>query len=75
MTDSYLPPDGSPFTLDITFCESTDCPFTECRRHKDNLKDVKKPVVISVSMLQGVCRKYIGWLVYMVREGQNGGTT
>lgn len=66
----YLPPDGSPFTLDITFCDTGDCPFTECQRHKENLKGRKKSVIISVSGFGGVCRKYIGWLVVNAEKTQ-----
>ena len=63
MSDYYLPMDGSPFTTDITFCDTSDCPFTECQRHKENLNGLKESIVISISNLGGVCRKYIGWLL------------
>lgn len=63
MTDYYWPPDGSPFTLDITFCDTGDCPFTECVRHKENLRGQKESIIVSLSNFGGICRKYIGWLV------------
>lgn len=59
----YLPSDGSPFTTDITFCDTADCPFTECMRHSENLKGKDKHTIVSMANFGGVCRKYIGWLV------------
>lgn len=68
MNEYYWPPDGSPFTLDITFCDTGDCPFTECQRHKKNLKGQQKSVIISVSNFGCVCRKYIGWLLLNIES-------
>ena len=48
---------------DITYCSNDDCPFTDCMRHMDQLKDEKEDVIISIANFGGVCRQYINHLV------------
>lgn len=63
MTDYYIPP-FEPFSLDISFCTNTDCPFKKCRRNLKNLENYgNDDIQITVSDLSGVCRTYIGFLV------------
>lgn len=59
----YWPSDGSPFTTDIIFCDTADCPFTECMRHSENLKGHKESVFVALSNFGVSCLKYNGWLV------------
>ena len=46
---------------DITYCINRDCPFKDCERHLDNVKDCSG--YIRVAALDGVCTRYIGHLV------------
>ena len=46
----------------MTYCNSTDCPYTDCERHPKQLKG--QMGVRSFANYEGVCRKYIGWLAY-----------
>ena len=48
---------------DITYCENSDCPFTDCIRHMDQLRDENERVIISVANFGWVCKQYISHLV------------
>ena len=55
---------------DITYCDNTDCPFEDCERHPTKISDaaLKGRGYVSVSNLGGVCRRYISYLVEIVRK-------
>lgn len=51
---------------DITYCVNADCPFKDCDRHLRRVK--KKKGTISVASFDGVCEKYIEYLVEVVNS-------
>jgi len=50
---------------DITYCTSTDCPSKDCKLKLLNNK-FPPGTILSMADFSGVCRYYIGWLVYEV---------
>lgn len=56
---------------DITYCINSSCPFKDCDKHLCHNK--KKKGLISVAALDGVCRRYIAYLVDLVEEKKNDG--
>ena len=57
---------------DITYCINASCPFKDCEKHSEKIKDAATSGkgYVSVSDWGGVCRRYIG---YVVEEVVNGG--
>ena len=53
---------------DITFCCNKKCPFKDCERHLSQVKQPAPKGYISVANFDGVCRRYIGWLVNEVEK-------
>ena len=45
---------------DITYCCNASCPFADCERH---LAHAPKEGVVSIANLDGVCRRYIDFLI------------
>lgn len=52
---------------DITYCCNSECPFKDCERHLNKI-DQQTHRTVSISNFDGVCRRYIGWLVDEVRK-------
>lgn len=51
------------------YCVNAGCPFKECEHHLVNLKNTGcKRRSVKVANMDGVCRKYIGWLVDKTSE-------
>ena len=46
---------------DMTYCTSTDCPYTDCARHLEHLIKEKEG---TFAKHEADCRKYLGWLAY-----------
>jgi hypothetical protein len=55
---------------DITYCINPNCPFTDCERHPLQLEGKKGE--FSFAALDGVCRRYIGYLIEINEEKDNG---
>ena len=49
---------------DITYC-SSDCPFTDCERHRRKVTKAAKDgkVYVSVADLAPICRRYIASVI------------
>lgn len=45
----------------MTYCNSTDCPYTDCERHLEQLTKQDKGTFVKY---EAECRKYMGWLAY-----------
>lgn len=56
---------------DITYCINKQCPFEECERHPGKIAEaaMKGRGYVSVANFDGVCRKYIGYLVDEAERG------
>ena len=56
---------------DITYCINNSCPFKECERHPSKIAkaSLQGRGYVSVANYDGVCRKYIGYLVDEVKIG------
>ena len=50
---------------DITYCLNSNCPFTDCEKHCSKIKEAASngKGYVSVSNFDGMCRRYIGYLV------------
>ncbi len=59
---------------DITYCINKQCPFKDCERHLSRISDaaIRGKGYVSVSNFDGVCRRYISYLVDLVEEENNG---
>ena len=55
---------------DITYCINASCPFKDCDRHPLQLKG--KNCEVSFAALDGTCRRYLGYLVDILEEKDNG---
>ena len=51
------------------YCINNECPFKSCNRHLTHCRAKKRKVW--VANYDGVCSKYIGWLVKKVWEDNN----
>lgn len=55
---------------DITYCINSNCPFKDCERHFEHSKKIKG--MISIASLDGVCRRYLNFLLEeSERSGDN----
>ena len=56
---------------DITYCINNLCPFKECERHPSKISKaaIKGKGDVSVANYDGVCRKYISYLVNEAKGG------
>jgi hypothetical protein len=54
---------------DITYCINEQCPFKKCERHLSKVAKTQKQYV-SVANFDGICRKYIGYLVHLAEMGE-----
>lgn len=52
---------------DKTYCANGSCPFKDCDRHLCKAPK-KKGMMVSIAALDGVCRRYIGYLVDKISE-------
>ncbi len=52
---------------DITYCINANCPFKDCERHLCQLKEENG--LVSIAALDGVCRRYISYLVELADNG------
>lgn len=48
---------------DAVYCSNGNCPFGDCKKHLKNLAERNIKERICVADFDGVCRRYIGWLV------------
>lgn len=50
---------------DITYCINARCPFKDCEKHLSKISDACINVrgYVSVSNFDGVCKRYISYLV------------
>ena len=49
---------------DKTYCINTNCPFTECDKHLDQLKKNQcEDEYVRVAAFDSVCRDYLGYLI------------
>ena len=55
---------------DITYCINASCPFKDCERHPLQLRG--KNCEGSFAALDGTCRRYLGYLVDILEEKDNG---
>ena len=44
-----------------TYCINNNCPFTSCKKHLKHCRAKKRK--IKIANYDGVCRRYISWLV------------
>ena len=44
----------------MTYCNSTDCPYTKCERHQSHLK----ADMYSFADFDRKCKTYLKWLAY-----------
>ena len=51
-----------------TYCINGNCPFKSCKKHLKHCRSKKRKVW--VANYDGVCRKYISWLVNEVIGGR-----
>lgn len=51
------------------YCCNNNCPFKDCDKHLNNVRNLAKQTVISVANLDGVCKRYISHLVDIVLKG------
>lgn len=51
------------------YCINNECPFKSCKRHLTHCRAKKRKVW--VANYDGICSKYIGWLVKKVWEDNN----
>ena len=52
--------------LDRTYCINAECPFTDCDRHLSKIQS--KTGYVSIANFDGVCERYIGYLVDELNE-------
>lgn len=57
---------------DITYCINNNCPFKKCERHPSKISKaaLHGTGYVSVANFDGVCRKYIGYLVDELKRGK-----
>jgi hypothetical protein len=48
---------------DITYCSGSCCPFTDCEKHLEHIKDRPLGETISIADCYRICRRYIGMVV------------
>lgn len=53
---------------EAVYCVNGECPFTDCKRNLKNLPESSAEEKVRIAGLDGVCRRYIGWLVDKARE-------
>ena len=55
----------------ITYCINNQCPFKECERHLSKISEayIDKKGYVSVANYDGMCRKYISYLVDVAEGG------
>ena len=51
---------------DMTYCVNAECPFKDCERHSCHID--KKWQFVSLAAFDGVCRRYIDYLVEVAHE-------
>ena len=56
----------------MTVCINGTCPFEDCSHHPGQLKGMPRDDTVTVMSLDAVCRRYIGWLVDKIEEGEYG---
>ena len=56
---------------DITYCINASCPFKDCERHSEKIKDAATSGkgYVSVSDWGGTCRRYISYIAEEVLAG------
>lgn len=56
---------------DITYCINGQCPFKDCERHPSKISKaaLQGTGYVSVVNFDGICRRYIGYLVDEQKEG------
>ena len=52
--------------LDRTYCINTECPFKDCDRHLSKIQSGTG--YVSIANFDGVCERYIGYLVDELNE-------
>ena len=50
-----------------TYCINNGCPFTSCEKHLKKCRAKKRKV--SVANFDGVCKKYLRWLLKTHEKG------
>ncbi len=58
---------GERMVRDITYCTNDDCPFEDCWRNPENLKN-ETAKYISISNFGGVCRRYLYHLTGEIQD-------
>ena len=53
---------------EAVYCVNGGCPFTDCKKNPKNLPESGVKMKVRIAGLDGVCRRYIGWLVDKARE-------
>lgn len=53
---------------DGVYCSNGNCPFEDCEGHLKHLAGREPEGEVRIAGLDGVCRRYIGWLVEEVRK-------
>lgn len=53
---------------EAVYCVNGGCPFTDCKKNLKNLPESGVKMKVGIAGLDGVCRRYIGWLVDKARE-------
>ena len=48
---------------DGVYCSNGSCPFEDCKSHLKHLAGREPEGKVRIAGLDGVCRRYIGWLV------------
>ena len=54
-----------------TYCINNNCPYTTCKKHLGQLKYNQSKNNIQIANYDGMCRKYISWLVDKILEDTN----
>ncbi len=49
--------------INNTYCCNGNCPFKDCNKHLSQLLKLKREGTVNVASLDGVCKRYIGYLV------------
>ena len=53
----------------MTYCNNSRCPFTDCERHLTHVTS-EKELWVYLADLDGVCRRYISYLVDCAEKGE-----
>lgn len=51
--------------LDMTYCSNVSCPFKDCERHWEHIKELAKQgeKYVSLADFSGTCREYISYVL------------